>query len=71
MNEFYSDYKDTDTEGKHSYVVALCSGGVMEDVELHYSDYQIIHANTKREAEAKYNEINRCSYFYGKVMKQL
>ena len=63
--------KDTDTQGKYTYVVALCCGGLMEDPEFHYHDYQIIRADSKDEAEDKYNKLNNCSYFYGSVMGQI
>ena len=43
----------------------------MEDPEIHYEDYQIIDANSADEARKKYNEINKCSYFYGKVIRQI
>lgn len=60
--------QDTNTQGKNTYVVALCCGGLMEDPEFHYHNYQIIRADSKREAEEKYNKLNNCSYFYGSVM---
>ena len=53
------DAKVTDTKGEHSYVVALCCGGLMEDPEIHYEDYQIIYADSTDEARKKYNEINK------------
>lgn len=59
------------TIGKHAYVVALCCGGLMEDPEIHYEDYQIIRADSAEEAQKKYNERNNCSYFYGEVMSQI
>ena len=65
------DAKDTDTQGSHTYVVALCCGGVMEDPDFHYHDYQIIRANSKDEARDKYNKLNNCSYFYGSVMGEI
>ena len=65
------DAKVTGTKGEHSYLVALCCGGVMEDPEIHYEDYQIIYANSEDEASKKYNEINKCSYFYGSVVRQI
>lgn len=43
----------------------------MEDPEIHYEDYQIIYADSEDEARKKYNEINKCSYFYGKVIRQI
>lgn len=65
------DAKVTDTKGEHSYVVALCCGGLMEDPEIHYEDYQIIYADSADEARKKYNEINKCSYYYGSVIRQI
>lgn len=65
------EVKDPVTRGKHSYVVALCCGGLMEDPEIHYEDYQVINADSAEEAVKKYNKINNCSYFYGKVMSQI
>lgn len=65
------DAKDTNTVGKHSYLVATQCGGLMEDPEIWYTDYQIIHADTAKDAKKKYDEINNCSYFYGKVLRLL
>ena len=47
------------------YIVALLCGGLMESPELYHSEGQIIEAKTQKEAEKRYNEKNRCSYFYG------
>ena len=47
------------------YVVALRSGGTMEQPEVTYSDYQTIEAGSVKEAEATYNRINNCSYYHG------
>ena len=60
--------KETDTQGKYTYLVALCCGGLMEDPEFHYHNYQVIKADSEDEARQKYNEINKCSYFYGCVL---
>ena len=43
----------------------------MEDPEIHYEDYQIIHADSAYEARRKYNKVNNCSYFYGSVIEQI
>lgn len=48
----------------------LC-GGIMEDPSFHYEDEQIITAKSKKEAGGKYNKINGCHYYYGKVLEQL
>lgn len=59
-------------DGKgHRYSVGMLCGGVMEDPYFHYEDIQEITAKTKREAEEKYNKINKCTYYYGKVISQL
>ena len=65
------DAKDTNTVGKYSYLVATRCGGLMEDPEIWYADYQIIHADTVQDVKKKYDEINNCSYFYGKVLSLL
>ena len=65
------DVTAPNTTGKNSYLVALVCGGLMEDPEIWYTDYQVIQADTPKEAERKYNEINKCSYYYGKVIQQL
>ena len=65
------DVKEITTQGKHAYVVALCCGGLMEDPEIHYEDYQIIRADSADEARRKYNKVNNCSYFYGSVIEQI
>ena len=66
------DVKVRDTEGKHAYVVALCcGGGVMEDPEFHYHNYQLVRANSADEARRKYNALNGCTYYYGSVMHQV
>lgn len=58
----------TETSGSKAFVVALSVGGIMEMPEIRYEDYQIIFAEDENEAREKYNELNNCSYFYGKVM---
>lgn len=65
------DAKEIDTQGSHTYLVALCCGGIMEDPEFHYHNFQVIKANTKEEAVETYNKINNCSYYYGTVIKQI
>ena len=70
-NGYVGDIKETDTQGKHSYIVALCCGGLMEDPDIHYRDYQLIRADSEREAKEKYDKLNNCSYFYGRVMGQI
>lgn len=63
--------KETNTEGQYAYLVAQLCGGIMEDPDLYYSNYQIINANSACEARKKYNEINDCEYYYGSVIKRL
>lgn len=60
--------KDTNTQGKNTYIVALLCGGVMEDPDFHHENYQIIRANSSREAVEKYNHLNGCYYYYGDVV---
>lgn len=52
----------------NKYLIVLATGGTMEAKQMVYSDYQIITANTRKEALAKYNEMNNCDYFYGTCM---
>lgn len=60
------------TDGKeHRYSVGMLCGGVMEDPDFHYEYIQEITAKTRKEAEEKYNKINKCTYYYGKVISQL
>lgn len=65
------DAKETNTQGCHAYLVALCCGGLIEDPEIHYHNYQIIRADSEEEAVKKYNEINKCSYFYGDILGRI
>lgn len=63
---------DTDfTKGKNKYLVALQCGGLMEDPEFHLENYQVICADSEEEAVKKYNEINQCNFYYGKVVQKL
>ena len=63
--------KETDTTGKHRYVVATCCGGLMEDPEIYYINYQVINADTPEEAKLKYDKINDCSFYYGQVLSEI
>lgn len=65
------DVRETNTQGSHLYIVALRSGGIMEDPTIRYSDYQLINAESETEAREKYNTINNCNFYYGYVVKQL
>ena len=44
----------------NKYIVALQAGGLMENLEIYYTDYQIVTANTEKEAVKIYNE-TRCN----------
>lgn len=50
------------------YIVGLNTGGLMECPEITYQRFQVIEAETPKEAEDKYNEINNCNYFYGRTI---
>lgn len=65
------DVKVQNTTGKHAYIVALCCGGVMEDPEIHYRDYQLIRADSEDEARRVYDFLNDCTYYYGSVISQV
>lgn len=52
------------------YLVALSEGGLMEQPELNYSDFEVIEANSRNEAVEIYNKKNNCSYFYGTCMAE-
>lgn len=69
LKEF--DIKETDTNGAHSYVIALRCGGIMEDPEIHYHHYQLINAESEADACEKYNRMNNCNFYYGHVIKQI
>ena len=57
-----------DTEGSNVYIVALATGGLMEDPEITYRDYQYIYADTEDAAKRKYDRLNNCSFYYGVVL---
>lgn len=50
------------------YYVALQVGGLMEEPEYRFRDFQEIEAETRAEAEALYNKKNNCDFFYGKCI---
>ncbi|MCK2000399.1 hypothetical protein MZM54_03210 [[Brevibacterium] frigoritolerans] len=50
-----------------NYLVALC----VDEPSISYSSFQIIESINKQEAINKYNEINKCSYFYGTVLAEV
>lgn len=53
------------------YLVATASGGIMECPEFTYSLYDIIEAESKKEACKTYNKKHKCSYFYGAVICEI
>lgn len=50
------------------YLVALQSGGLMEEPEYKFCNLQEIEAETRAEAEKQYNRKNNCDFFYGKCI---
>lgn len=50
------------------YIVGLSTGGLMESPQIIYERFQVIEAETPKEAKDKYNEINNCDYFYGRTI---
>ena len=65
------DAKEINTIGKNKYLVALACGGLMEDPEIWYTDYQIISANSEEEAREIYNKLNNCTFFFGTVLEKI
>ena len=57
--------------GKHVYLVAECRGGLMEDPDIHYHNYQLIRADSEDKARRTYSFLNDCSYFYVSVIRQI
>ena len=53
---------------KFKYIVALETGGTMEQPDFEYTDAEIISAYSAKEAESIYNEKHDCSYYYGRVV---
>lgn len=47
------------------YLVALQCGGVMEDPDYSYDDFQIVVADNPTQARKIYNNANNCSYYWG------
>ena len=50
------------------YIVGLSIGRLMECPQITYERFQVIDAETPKEAKDKYDEINNCSYFYGRTI---
>lgn len=53
------------------YIVALETGGLQEDPNIRYSDYEIIEAQSAEEAENNYNAKHNCNFFYGCVVGEI
>lgn len=47
------------------YLVALQCGGVMEEPDYSYDDFQIVVADNPTQARKIYNNANNCSYYWG------
>lgn len=50
------------------YIVGLSTGGLMECPQITYERFQVIDAETPKEAKDKYDEINNCGYFWGRTI---
>lgn len=55
----------------HKYIVALRTGGLMEDPEISYTNYWVISAENPHMAEEIYNNRNNCSFYYGVTLKEI
>ena len=65
------EVKETDTKGSTGYIVAMLCGGTPECPDFYYRDYQLIFADSEKDAIDKYNYLNNCSYFYGDIVCKL
>lgn len=54
-----------DKDVENEYIVALLTGGTMEQPEFQCENFQVIKAKNEKEAQTKYNNKNKCSYYYG------
>ena len=52
------------------YLVALAAGGLQEQPQFNYSNFQIIEANSRPEACDIYDNNNNCDFFYGQVIAE-
>ena len=72
--EYWKDIAKGNTSivsGKYKFNVGLyIPYDIGRDYE-HYDNIQIVWADSVEEAEQKYNLINKCSYYYGKVLGRL
>ena len=51
------------------YIIGLLVGGLMEDPDFRFTGpYDIIEANSDKEAQNIYNKKYKCNYFSGEVM---
>ena len=77
LNDSVQYWKDIAKEntnkqsGKYKFNVGLYIPYDMGRDYEHYDNIQIIWADNEKEAEQKYNLINKCSYYYGKVLGRL
>lgn len=53
------------------YLVATASGGLMECPEFTYSLYDVIEAESRKEACKIYNKKHNCNYFYGAIICEI
>lgn len=53
------------------YLIATMCGGVMESPDIYYTNYQIITADTSKEACEIYNKKNNCNYYYAAAIMQV
>lgn len=53
------------------FIVALKTGGLMEQPDIEYTDFQLIDALAPDIARCDYNKINGCEYYYGVVICKL
>ena len=62
--EKYNSYKPPFKK----YLVALSTGGLMEDPELRYGDFEIVEAKDEEHAKYLYNEKHKCTFYFGNVL---
>jgi len=53
------------------FLVALQTGGLMENPGKQYDDYQIVYADNEKQAVSLYNTKNKCSFFYGECIGEI
>lgn len=52
----------------NKYLVALETGGILEDPDLKYFEYDIINAKNNKDALKTYNKTHNCKFYYGCIM---